>query len=374
MAQLRSGKRLWGCMFDREKLIDRIYEAAVVPELWPGVLQDVSLLGGCFGGVLFTTAAREVTRWTSSESAKSIFEDFLSNRAAQEDNIRLKYGVAAKHHGFFGNHQLYGRAEMDRSPMYSNFFFPKGLGYAAGSVLPMPNGDIAVFNLERRYSDGPVSSEEIARLNAVRPHLARAAALSTRLNLQRARAIVDALNSAGMPAAILGGQNELLAANSLLEKMSDQIVFLAHGKLALGNAASNRLLMDGLANRSRPATSSIPIPARADSPAAVMHALPLPGEASDVFNGARTLLVVTRLDRPTSPTAELLTGLFDLTASEARVARGIAEGKSTDEVAAALGLSRETVRFYLKGIFGKTGVARQSDLIALLSGAVLPRS
>lgn len=375
MAQLRNGKRLWGCMLDRDTLLDRIYEAAVVPELWPSVLHDISLLSGCFGGILFTTAAREVTRWTSSDDARSLFEEFLANREAQDDNIRLKYGIAAQHHGFFGNHQLYGRAEMDRSAMYTTFFFPNGLGYAAGSVLPMPNGDTAVFNLERRYSDGPVSMEEIARLDAIRPHLARAAALSIRLNLQRARAIVDALNSAGMPAAILGGQNKVLAANPSLEAMGDQIVFLAHGKFALADAASNRLLTDALlAARGRASTNSIPVPARADSPAAVIHALPLPGEASDVFNGARTLLVVARLDRPASPTAELLTGLFDLTASEARVARSISQGKSTDEVAAALGLSRETVRFYLKGIFAKTGVGRQSDLTALLSGAALPGS
>ena len=134
MAQLRNGKRLWGCMLDRDTLLDRIYEAAVVPELWPSVLHDISLLSGCFGGILFTTAAREVTRWTSSDDARSLFEEFLANREAQDDNIRLKYGIAAQHHGFFGNHQLYGRAEMDRSAMYTTFFFPNGLGYAAGSV------------------------------------------------------------------------------------------------------------------------------------------------------------------------------------------------------------------------------------------------
>uniref|UniRef100_A0A9E7ZZN7 Helix-turn-helix transcriptional regulator n=1 Tax=Bosea sp. NBC_00436 TaxID=2969620 RepID=A0A9E7ZZN7_9HYPH len=360
-------------MADKDALVDRIYEAAVVPELWPGVLHDISLLAGCFGGVLFTTAAREITRWTSSDGTRELFEGFLDNRAAQEDNIRLKRSIALQHHGFFGNHQLYGEAEMRQSAIYTEFFFPNDLGYMAGTVLPIPNGDVAVFDLERRFSDGPVSMEEIARLDALRPHLARAAALSTRLNLQRARAIVEALNSAGMAAAILSGQNKVLAANRLLEGMNDQIVFLAHGKFALADAASNRLLTDALlAGRERASTNSIPIPARADSPAAVIHTLPLPGEASDIFNGARTLLVVTRLDRPASPTAELLTGLFDLTASEARVARGIAEGKSTDEVAAALGLSRETVRFYLKGIFAKTGVGRQSDLTALLSGTVLP--
>lgn len=359
-------------MSDDEGLIDRIYEAAVIPELWPRVLDDISRLSGCFGGVLFTTAAREIMRWTSSEATRSLFESFLANPAAQEDNIRLKHAIAARHHGFFGNHQLYGRAEMDRSLVYTQFFFPNGLGYMAGSVLPMPNGDVAVFDLERRYEDGPVSPDEVRRLDALRPHLARAAALSTRLNLERARAIVDALARAGMPAAVLGGQDRILAANALLEAMSDQVLFLAHGKFGLADQAGSRLLGALLTAQRDEPTRSIPIPATIENPAAVLHVLPLPGEAGDVFSGARRLLLVTRLDRPAAPEAELLTGLFDLTASEARVARAISEGRSVDEVAAALGFSRETVRFYLKGVFAKTGVSRQVDLVALLSGAALP--
>ncbi len=355
-----------------EGLIDRIYEAAVIPELWPRVLNDISRLSGCFGGVLFTTAAREIMRWTSSDGTRSLFESFLANPAAQEDNIRLKYAIAARHHGFFGNHQLYSRAEMDRSLVYTKFFFPNGLGYMAGTVLPMPNGDVAVFDLERRYDDGPVAPEEVRRLDAVRPHLARAAALSTRLNLERARAVVDALGRAGMPAAVLGGQDRVLAANALLEAMSDQIRFLAHGKIGLVDQAGSRLLGVLLAAERHGPTSSIPIPATIENAAAVLHVLPLPGEAADIFNGARRLLLVTRLDRPAAPEAELLTGLFDLTASEARVARAISQGRSPDEIATALGLSRETVRFYLKGIFAKTGVSRQVDLFALLAGAALP--
>lgn len=362
-------------MVDRETLIDRIYEAAVVPELWPGVLHDVSELAGCFGGILFTTAARQITHWTSSDGARSLFEGFLANREAQEDNIRLKHGIAAKHHGFFGNHQLYGRAEMERSAIYTTFFFPQGLGYAAGSILPMPNGDIAVFDLERRFSDGPVSAEEIARLDAIRPHLARAAALSTRLNLEKARAVVEALGQAGMPAAVLGAGDRVLAANQALQALSRQIVFLAHGKLGLSDPASNQLLTTTLAALGRrDSTSSIPLPSADEAAAGVLHVLPLPGNARDVFNGAKALLIVTQLDRPTSPTAELLTGLFDLTPSEAKVARCLSEGHSTDEVAAALGLSRETVRFYLKGVFAKTGVSRQVDLVALLSGTALPNA
>lgn len=362
-------------MSDQEGLIDRIYEAAVVPELWPRVLHDISLLSGCLGGVLFTTAVREITRWTSSDGTRSLFEEFLTNRAAQDDNIRLTSSIAARHHGFFGNHQLYGRAEMERSAIYTTFFFPHGLGYMAGTVLPMPNGDLAVFDLERRLVDGPASAEELARLDAVRPHLARAAALSTRLNLERARAIVDALGQAGMPAAVLDNGDRILAANPAIQALHQQIVFLAYGKLGLSDASGNQLLTTALATLGQQAsTSSIPLPSADGAVAGVLHVLPLPGTAKDIFSGAKALLIVTLLDRPASPMAELLTGLFDLTASEARIARGLSEGRSTDEIAVALGLSRETVRTYLKSIFAKTGVSRQAELVALLAGAVLPSS
>jgi DNA-binding CsgD family transcriptional regulator len=361
-------------MLDRDALVDRIYEAAVIPDLWPSVLHDVSALAGCVGGILFTTPARDITRWTSSAGAHQLMADFTSDPELVAGNMRLQKAIAARHHGFFANHQLYTREEMQQSLVYTKFFFPRGLGYAAGTALPIPNGDIAIIDLERRYADGPVTNEEIVQLDAIRPHLARAAALSTRLNLERARAIVDALGTAGMPAAILGGKERILAANPLLETMRDQVVFLAHGKFGLANHASNRLFADLIARGRGSGSNSIPIPATLESVAAVLHALPLPGEAADVFTGARTLLVVTRLDRPAAPTAELLTGLFDLTASEARVARSISQGLSTHEIATALGLTKETVRFYLKNVFAKTGVGRQIDLMALLSGAALPPS
>jgi DNA-binding CsgD family transcriptional regulator len=357
---------------NHEGLIDRIYEAAVVPELWPGVLQDVSTLAGCFGGILFTATPDKIGRWTSSNNVHELMTDFTGDPEIQANNIRLQRGIAVKRHGFFGNDELYGREEMESSFVYSKFFLPRGFGYCAGTVFPMPNGDMAAFDLERRYADGPVSQQEIAVLDVLRPHLGRAAVLATRLNLERARVVVDALESAGLAAAILGITGRVLAANALLEGMSAQFVFRAHDRIALADAGANALFAESIEQlASASSTRSIPVPALPGHAAAVAHVLPLPGEAADVFFRAHALMVVTRLDRPAAPSAELLGGLFDLTPAEARVARSISEGKTTEEAAAALNLSRETVRWYLKAIFSKTGVSRQAELGVLLSGAVL---
>jgi DNA-binding CsgD family transcriptional regulator len=66
--------------------------------------------------------------------------------------------------------------------------------------------------------------------------------------------------------------------------------------------------------------------------------------------------------------------LFDLTPAEARVARGISEAQTVDTVADALGVSRETVRTQLKAVLAKTGVAKQTELVNLLAGKVLPKA
>lgn len=358
---------------DHERLIDRIYEAAIVPELWDGVLHDMAEMAGCFGAVFSTTMSTDdVGRWISSSALRDVMADFARDTELQANNLWLQRAMAAKRHGFVGNDKLYGPEELERNLSYSKFFLPRGLGYCAGTVIPMPHGDIAVFNLERRYADGPVPDKAIAALDAIRPHLGRAAIIATRLNLERAAAIVDALGSAGLPAAVLTKTGRVLAVNDRLEDLTEQFMILAHDKIAIASRQANALLGTAIKQiASASTTRSIPIPASSGAPSAVAHVLPLPGEAADIFLRAQALLVVTQLGRPVAPTAELLGGLFDLTPAEARVARRIAEGKSTEETASALKLSRETVRWYLKAIFAKTGVSRQAELCALLAGAVL---
>jgi DNA-binding CsgD family transcriptional regulator len=82
-------------------------------------------------------------------------------------------------------------------------------------------------------------------------------------------------------------------------------------------------------------------------------------------------LIATPVDRGSVPTAEVLQGLFDLTPAEARVARGIGEGRTIDAIALASGVTRETVRTQLAAVLAKTGLNRQAELVALLSGKSL---
>jgi DNA-binding CsgD family transcriptional regulator len=79
------------------------------------------------------------------------------------------------------------------------------------------------------------------------------------------------------------------------------------------------------------------------------------------------LVKMEDLERLPVPSEEALRSVFSLTGAEARVAQGLAQGDSLEEIAAVLGVRISTARTQLAAIFGKTQTQRQAKLVALLS-------
>jgi DNA-binding CsgD family transcriptional regulator len=186
------------------------------------------------------------------------------------------------------------------------------------------------------------------------------------------RAAAEALGLIGRPAAVLGRRGQLLAANRLFEDLMPAVARERGERLAFTDSAADALFAEALApvipSDAADAVCSIPIRARAERPPMIAHLVPLDAAARDVLAGASGILILTPLTLRAPPTAEVLQVLFDLTPAEARVARGIGEGRTVDAIAETFGLSRETVRSQLKAVLGKTGLGRQADLVAMLAG------
>lgn len=81
---------------------------------------------------------------------------------------------------------------------------------------------------------------------------------------------------------------------------------------------------------------------------------------------ARLIHFVTRVGHgPTFP-AGLIADLLDLSPSEARLVGRLAEGRTLEDAAMECGITKSTARSYLKQVFLKTGVSRQTELLRLL--------
>jgi DNA-binding CsgD family transcriptional regulator len=369
-----------------EQLIDEIYEAAFVPECWPAVFDRVAHLSRTDGAVLIAVSppspalrgrtAPPITRWTTSACLEELFNEFIRDGWA-ERNTRGARGLSLDHAGFVTDADLFTPAELESDPLYG-FLRSRGYGYCLGFALRVPTGDALIFDWERKLADGPVSRETIALVDPLRSHLARSALLSGRLGLERAQAATATLAVLGLPAAVISDRARVVAMNDLMQALMPSVLDeRAHGHLRLRDGAADQLFARAQANAAmKPAASaeeaagrvfSFPIPARHDQPALVFHVVPVRRAARDIFTNAASIVIVTPVSRATIPDASVIQGLFDLTATEARIARAIASGDSVTRIAAAGNTAETTVRSHLKAVFAKTGAARQGDLISMLA-------
>jgi DNA-binding CsgD family transcriptional regulator len=77
-------------------------------------------------------------------------------------------------------------------------------------------------------------------------------------------------------------------------------------------------------------------------------------------------IYISDLDLQLDSNELLLRDLYALTPVEARLAACLSQAKSVEEAATAMGVTVNTARAYLKRIYNKTGVRRQTELVRLL--------
>jgi DNA-binding CsgD family transcriptional regulator len=357
------------------RLVDRIYECAFVPELWPEILAKLAHLGGALSGWLCISNGNVLGWSASSEEARADLRPLMESGWIPRSE-RFNRQIRAKQTGFVPDNTLYDTPEeMREDPAYRDMLYPRGMGWASGTAIALPTGDDMVIALERAYDQGPASSAVIETLNTVHPHLARASVVAARMQLERARAASQTLALLGIPALVFADNGKILAANQLIETLSGFIGWRAKDQIALTDACADALLRDAIATVDQDDTPSVrSFPVRHAGSAMIAHVVPIRGSARDIFSHCAALLMLTPVTRPQAPSVDLIRSLFDLTPAEARVARGLAAGQTVKVIAADSGTSANTVRTHVNAVLTKTGYSRQSDVVALLNGLRPPGS
>lgn len=353
----------------QEELVDRVYEAAFIPELWPDVLGRIARYADAASGELQIFNGQRAPVFKATPATDALLADFIAQgtwRLCEKPALWVK----ADHAGFLRDADFMTQDQLERDPA-NRLLAQIGLGRQIGSMLSLPTGDVACFTFERSLSAEYPDQATVDALDALRPHLARAALIAARLGLEQARAVVEALGAVGLPAAVLDSSGKVITTNTLLEA-TEEFAAAAFGGVTLLDPRADALLRAAIresGTERTPSVRSIPVAAREGGMATVVHVLPLRRNAQDLFAGADLLLAVTALNpKAMVPSPTILSALFDLTPSEARLAAGLAEGGVLKEVGASMNVTYATARTYLDRIFLKTGVRKQSELVALLKG------
>jgi DNA-binding CsgD family transcriptional regulator len=360
-------------------LIGEIYDAALDPDLWPGVLEK-----GCrfVGGV-----------------ASNLYSE---DSAAKTGNIHYTWGVD-RHYGrlyydkyikynpfttaqlFFDVEQIISVGdimpyeEFRETLFYKEWAQPQGWVDAASAVLDKSATSYAAISVMRHESDGLVDDDTRWRMSLLVPHVRRAVLIGKVIELHKAEAstLADTLDGLTAGMFLVDKTGRIGHANESGHVMIGEARFVraAAGRLVATDPRANQTLQDSFAAAECGDDAvgvkgiSVPLPARAGQEH-VAHVLPLTAgmrrRAGTSYSAVAAVFVrKATLDVP-SP-LETVAKRHRLTPSELRVLLAIVEIGGVPEVANALGISETTVKTHLRHLFEKTSTTRQADLVKLVA-------
>lgn len=350
-------------------LIDRIYEAAFVPEMWDDVLEQAARRSRSAACALFVFSQDMPLRGRSDRGIREFVDSFLDGPNPDEAPC-VRRMMDERPTSFVQVDDFMSPEELQADPGRI-IMRSLGIGVNACSVVVLPKGAVAMFLFNRWMADGGYDTGLLGTLDALRPHLARASLVSERLGLERAQNSVAIMENFGLPAAVLRPGGNVLAVNAQFEALDALFIARAFGGVSIADRDANVLLqtaVEDMQRRDQPSlVASIPIASQAGLPAHVVHLVPLRRSARDIFASADLLLVVSRVGASAGiPSNALVMALFDLSPAESRLALRLAAGQSLAAAAQECDLSIASARTYLARIFSKTGTHSQHQLVALL--------
>ncbi|MET3410013.1 MULTISPECIES: helix-turn-helix transcriptional regulator [unclassified Methylobacterium] len=348
----------------REALIDRIYEAAGTPELWPDVLQSIGDMANSDGAVLTVLPPVGTSRWIASPA----LEQRLGHQTgAGRSSGRMAPWRTDAQAGFTRDVDLVP-ASYEGWPREGDRPF-----WQVGTTIPLSTGDIAIVTAERRAQTGPHEASVLPGLDALRPHLVRACELSAQFSCERGRVTTATLSQIGLPAAVLSASGRVLTMNARLQEREEVLPPGQHGGQLFKSLINSKLLQDAIGNvvgGRRPA-QTMPVRSYSDHRPQIAHVMRLKQRPGDVFGASAVLLVLVHVGARAVPDDGLLNMLFDLTPAEARLLQALAGGLRLQSYAESVGVQTSTVRTQLNSIFNKTGTKRQADLLSIVTSLAL---
>lgn len=352
---------------DIDSAAERFCEAAFVPELWVSLLDDLAVATGSgAGGIgIYWPQTRGIRTSFEISSGRDDWEQSPAEQARWVTYVRSNGLV----NGGFSQLDPYSGDWSDIPDFGERFsrHIERGFGVQVGTITELFNGEIITLEFTRRHGEPRYSSDIIAALNGLNAAFRQATFFASRLQFERARGSIEVLNDVGLPAALLGSNGQILLANDLFEGVDRYFARTPSGQLSLRGSDVLRKTFAHALELSVTKSVSVPIPAGEFRNAAVIHLMPLYGDARSIFSMSGAVLIVAPVATAVGvPSPELVSTLFKLTPAEARLAVGLASGLSLRDSAANQAIMVGTARAYLNSIFSKTRTSQQSALVSLL--------
>lgn len=280
---------------------------------------------------------------------------------------RSDFGPGAVYRGS----ELVSRADLQRSYFARHFLARHQVSDVLAAVVEIGSGEgpTSFVSFHRHRGDRPYTTAHADLLRTLAPHMRQVLRLHRRLapRLAVGATLHEIVRRMDLPLVFLAADGTIVDRNPA----ADAALAAAHPWLC---ERGGRLRLAGVSGwqDAGPVLQALGQDAAVHDLAndlrrcATLDLMPVPGAGTDVL--APHSAVAIGVLRPGARNKGLaLRQLYALTPAEARVALQLTEGRSARGIAEVMGLSITTIRTHIASVLGKLGVARQAQLVSLVS-------
>jgi DNA-binding CsgD family transcriptional regulator len=265
--------------------------------------------------------------------------------------------------------EIMTRAEFTASALYRDFLKAFGMQVAVAVTLDRSKTDDTGLVML-----GP-PDRDLTRLKrglrVLAPHFQRALRISDALGEARLRAAAaeDVLDRAPVAVATLAADLTVMGANAKARALADGgPLMISGGRLSFKERPAQNALA-ALARSADSRSVAFSVTAADGRELSVLGARLAPASVETLLGARQGACVVLAIGvGGTQPliAADRLGAWFGLSPAEARLAAAMAAGDDLMDYAAARNVTAGAIRFHLKNIYRKTGVATRAQLVARL--------
>ena len=364
-----------------------LYDAVLDPTRWSNMAESFAKLLEADSASL--QAQNTVNGYVQMFSRTSNFSAESLNAYREyyyKKEVLIERAIQRNLTGAVINQDLISDEEWAETEIYRDFLSHQGVFHVAGAVFGTRSDEIGIIAVHRPRHGKPFDDVAKHIINGLVAHAQRAIQLHNRLNMADIdrHGAGEILERSGTTILLVDRAGRLLHATGQGERFlqTSQEMTVVAGRIIATQLSINHQLaraiqtaVDTAAGTVQAPEGILAIPRKDGLPLAVLVA-PFAPRTRDFSLLDPAAIIMIRDPSTATPAAAAVREMFGLTPTEAGIAAALVHGKSLQEIAAANGVTFNTVRSQLKAITLKTGAKRQSDLIALIlksiSGLVKP--
>lgn len=358
-------------MADADRWADRFIGAALEPHLWRDVLGAMAdATGSAHGQLIGFGPGAAAFNWVSG-----VDEDILVSAGAMDlVTPDVNFRVAADRIG--NGSPIVHEAQYDdargmlRTGDYLDMCSDLDIPHGCQTRLLTDKDSMIGLALLRRETDGRSSSEQRDLFARLATHAGVAVRMQRAIEQQGFALLAGTFEAMGKACWLVDGVGRVGGMTPAADRLlADTRLTLREGRLASMRGDETRRIARALhAVLASPAQLSDPVPLPDDEGgvAMLLEVFPLPRRAWDLPFAPRAI-ITARMGALTDRQAGALIGAFRLTRAEADIALRIASGATRPAIAAARGVSAETLKAQIRSLYEKTGCNRESQLVRIVT-------